>query len=264
MTFDGTTVLAAGSGEYWGSVAFGTNLTIVGGGTLASLGSETALPFSFTTVGAALKNASTGWAENAGLPLSISGTTLTLVGTDPQQDIFDVTVAQLEAASTVTIDVPHASPEPTVLINVTGTAAYTSPAGQTFNFTNDGTAQAATTLWNFSGAANVTISDETWEGTIVAPFVTKLTATNGTINGSLIVGGSGAGGALVTGRTTATGSWNTVLNLFAGSCLPSNSGPPALLPEGKPLFLGALGVAALAGTYVITRRRRAPAFVSSN
>jgi hypothetical protein len=106
------------------------------------------------------------------------------------------------------------------LINVTGSGAYTSPGGQTFSYTNGGTAEAATTIWNFNQASNVTLAGETWQGTILAPFVGTLSATNGTINGSLIVGGSGAGGAL---KTATSSNWNTDLNLFAGSCLPSDT-----------------------------------------
>lgn len=219
-TVDGPTTLAAGSGVIAGPEAAFSTLTVDGGGSVTNDAGTSALPFSFTTVGSGLVAESNTWAADSALAPTVNGTTLTLTGTDPTQDIFDVTEAQLAAATSVVINVPTSTLDPTILINVTGTGAYTSPTGQTFSYTNGGTAEAATTLWNFNQASNVTLSGETWQGTILAPFVTTLTASNGTINGSLIVGGSGAGGAL---KTATSSNWNTNLNLFAGSCLPSNT-----------------------------------------
>jgi choice-of-anchor A domain-containing protein len=253
-TVDGPTTLDAGSGKIAGAEAAFSSLTVVGGGSVSNNVGVAALPFSFSTVGTSLAAASKGWAQASGaLAPGISGATLTLTGTNTTQDIFDVAEAQLTAATSVVIDVPTASPNPTILINVTGSGTYANPAGQAFSYTSGGVTEAATTLWNFNTASKITLSGITWQGTIVAPSVSSLSATNGTVDGSLIIGGSGAGGALTTATSSA---WNTNLNLFSGVCLPSNSGPPPALPEGRPLFLGAIALATLASAYGIVRRRR--------
>ena len=160
------------------------------------------------------------------------------------------------------INVPSASPQPTVLINVTGTSSYTNPSGQNITYTNGGTAQATTTLWNFNQASSITLSGLTWAGTIVAPFVSKLSASNGSILGSLIIGGSGAGGAFGTSVTPATDTWDTGttngsgLTLFTGACLPSNSGPGVSTPEVPAALLLPLSALALGGIGYGTQRRR--------
>jgi choice-of-anchor A domain-containing protein len=265
LTVDGPSTLDNGSGKIAGSEASFSTLTVNGGGTVTNNVGSASLPFSFASVGTALVAASNGWAEASATGTTVaSGTTLTLTGTDSTQDIFTVTETQLAAAKNIVINVPSASPQPTVLINVTGTTSYTNPSGQNITYTNGGTAQAATTLWNFNQASSITLSGLTWDGTIVAPFVSKLSASNGAILGSLIIGGSGAGGAFSTSVTPSTNTWDTGttngsgLTLFTGGCLPSNSGPAAATPEGSPIDLIGFGALGLGAAAFFMRRRLFP------
>ena len=263
LTVYGPSTLDAGSGKIAGAEAPDATLTVIGGGTVTNNVTSSGLPFSFTSVGTGLVAASNGWAAASATGTTVlSGATLTLTGTDSTQDIFTVTEAQLAAADNIVINVPSASPQPTVLINVTGTGSYTNPSGQNITYTNGGTAQAATTLWNFNQASSITLSGLTWDGTIVAPFVSKLSASNGSILGSLIIGGSGAGGAFATSVTPATHTWDTGttngsgLVLFTGACLPNNAGPGAGAPEAPAALLLPLSALAVGGIGYATQRRR--------
>jgi choice-of-anchor A domain-containing protein len=264
--FSGATTLAAGSGKVGGGASNPSALTVNGGGTISYNVGLAGLPFSFATVGATLAAASHGWAQATGVAPTISGGTLTFTGTNTTQDVFTVTEAQLAAATTVVINVPTATPNPTILINVSGSASFTNLSELTMSYTNGGTSQASTTLWNFNAATSVSLSGVSWPGTVVAPAVTTLTATNGSIDGSLIVGGSGAGGAFT---TPTTSSWNTGNAgtsgpvLFGGTCLPSNSGTAPVLPDGRPLEIGAIGLVGLGGLVLVWRRRMTPAVVTS-
>jgi choice-of-anchor A domain-containing protein len=272
LTVYGPSTLDAGSGVIAGAEAADATLTVVGGGTVHNNVTSSGLPFSFTSVGTGLVAASNGWAAQSATGTAMaSGTTLTLTGTNTTQDIFTVTETQLAAADSIVINVPSASPQPTILINVTGTGSYTNPSGQSITYTNGGTAQATTTLWNFNGASSITLSGLTWDGTIVAPFVSKLSASNGSILGSLIIGGSGAGGAFGTSVTPSTNTWDTGttngsgLTLFTGTCLPDNSGPPASTPEAPAallLPLSALAVGGIGYGSLRRHRRRGGAVVS--
>ena len=259
----GPSTLDNGSGVIGGAEALDSTLTVNGGGTVTDNVGSAGLPFSFTSVGTALVAASNGWAAFSATGTTVlSGSTLTLTGTDSTQDIFTVTETQLAAAVNIVINVPSATPQPTVLINVTGTSSYTNPSGQNITYTNGGTAQAATTLWNFNKASSITLSTLTWYGTIVAPFVSSLSASNGSILGSLIIGGSGAGGAFSTNVTSSTNKWNTGttsgtgLVLFTGTCLPSNSGPGVSTPEVAAPILLPIAALGLVGVGYDMRRRR--------
>jgi choice-of-anchor A domain-containing protein len=251
--------LQSGSGIYAG--------TLSGPGTLGhphGTLTHQAPPFSFATEGANLSSeaaAISALTQNGTVSTSGVGYVVkTLTGTDPTQNVFSLTAAQLAGANELDLKVPFtASSASTTLINVIGDYSVTTKPlnvikiwnGTTFeqdggspstNFQN----VRARLLFNFS-SSNVTIATNmAWEGTILAPQAT-VTIGQGQTNGGVI-------GNVING----TGQTNNAL-FDPNGCLPP--GQSAQTPEA-PLAVGLpLAAAVLLGGFWTVRRRRTPAAV---
>jgi choice-of-anchor A domain-containing protein len=136
--------------------------------------------FDFGEQFATLRERSAQWAD---LPANgtVAGPTnneLTLTGSDPARNVFEVASAKLGSAQRVAISVPAGS---TTLINVTGTTTYKSALS---SVTLTG-ATAATVLWNFPLTPTIiSTAGLEWKGSILAPNA-AVSLSNGQLSGSL-------------------------------------------------------------------------------
>ncbi len=192
----------------------------------------TSLPFSFSAVKTSLQNES-----NYLSTLTPNGTTtfssgLQLNATGPTNSfyVFDVTGAQLAAASSggLAISVPTGA---TVLVNVNGTADSFQSMGISLTGVDN-----QHVLYNFSQATSLTVNQISIEGTILAPNA-NVSFIGGQLNGSLIA-------------QSVSGQGESHLDLFIGN-LPVNP-----IPEPSTFVLAACGLAALAGTKAYRRRSK--------
>ncbi len=102
---------------------------------------------------------------------------ITLTGTDPVRNVFTLTTAQLQTASSFTIQAPAGS---SVVVNLAGTSA----AMQNFGFSLSGPARERV-LFNFHQATSLQMSSIGVEGSILAPYA-AVQFNNGVIHGSLV------------------------------------------------------------------------------
>lgn len=166
---------------YNGNVVYGntTNLTdsnffavSVTGGTI-----EQGNPIDFLAARAYLENLSTaisGYTANGSVTMQWGG--LSLVGTDPFLNVFEVSGADLSTANNVTIDAPNGS---VVLVNIDGTTVNWS-GGLTVNGTS-----MTNVLYNFYEATLITIQGIDVRGSILAPFA-HVNFAAGVQNGQMI------------------------------------------------------------------------------
>jgi choice-of-anchor A domain-containing protein len=198
---------------------------------------------------------------------------LTLTGTDPQLDVFDLSTASLAALGTtassagtitfanltqINVKVPDGA---TTLINVAGTNV-SFPALTAINFWNGGGYSQSTeglsgtakdlenrTLWNFPTGTTFTIGHSgggvAWGGSVLAPFAALTTLGSGQVNGSLIAD-----------TLTNAANYEVHEDLFpTAACLPPNATPVASTPQGAPVILGMLGIGVVGGAFLLIRRR---------
>lgn len=163
---------------------------------------------------------------------------LTLAGTSPTLNIFDLSGAQLAAANSFVLNVPQGS---TVLINVDGLADSLS----NFGFSESTSEQDV--LFNFFQATTINASGIGIAGSVLAPWA-DFVFTNGNIAGTLIAD-SYAGGPWSTGALNNAPFAGTLPAPTAGG-----SSDPSPVPEPSSLALVAVALILAA----LLRRRPAP------
>lgn len=176
--------LTAGHGQvYNGSIYVGGTYSGPGYALNSAAGSVTSaglgaagLPFDFASAQSALttKSQTYGSADANGIVL-FQWSTLTLTGTDDSLNIFNITAAMLNSASSLVLNVAAGSH---VLINVSGAAV---------DFCNMGLSgiTSTNTLFNFYEASTLLMSGIGIEGSILAPLA-DVTFISGQMNGQLI------------------------------------------------------------------------------
>jgi choice-of-anchor A domain-containing protein len=145
------------------------------------------LPVDFASLETKVENLSTALhtqlTPNGTVSTDASGA-LVLTGTDPAQNVFNITSAQL---GSVTINVPQTS---IVVINVSGTT-INWPAGTVTLPGSKGGADSdylfsSNVIWNFYEATSFTVGGIAIEGTVLAPWAT-FQPGGGHIAGQVIV-----------------------------------------------------------------------------
>ncbi len=165
-------------GVYGGNVVYGnsTNLPQTGvsilNGTLRQ-----DYPLDFAAARTFLNNLSTQLSANtANGTSSVQWGQITLTGTDPYLNIFELSGSDLSSANNVIVNVPNGA---VVLVNIDGTSV-TWMGGLSVN----GTA-VTNVLYNFYEATTLTIFGIDIRGSILAPFA-DLHFASGVVNGQVI------------------------------------------------------------------------------
>jgi choice-of-anchor A domain-containing protein len=224
-----TTALVHGRGQYLGSFSGSANF-----GTFTHV---TSLPINFSTADADLAAASSGIAGLLATDSATGTSALTMGSSSPGTDVFDLTEAQLSAASTISI---HAPWRAVVVINVIGASAL-SLSAQTVSLS--GGVRASDVLWNFPSVPSASFTLETWVGTILIPTGTLSMSTN-TVFGSVLFGG----------QTASFYKDAVFLALFNGDI---SFGPGDGLPEDPAaIALPGVALAAFGGVLLAKRRNR--------
>jgi choice-of-anchor A domain-containing protein/uncharacterized repeat protein (TIGR01451 family) len=141
---------------------------------------------SFAQLQEELVNKSEFWASlpNSGT-VTLSFSNLTLTGTDPTLDVFNVTAAQWNAITngSVTISAPAGA---TVLVNIAGE----NPAWMNTGMSLSGGTNQNHVLLNFFEAKTITSTNFSYEGSVLAPLAaaTLDRFTNGNVEGTGIFG----------------------------------------------------------------------------
>jgi choice-of-anchor A domain-containing protein len=203
---DGSVNLS-GFGTVTGNITYGTSYSNLSTTVMGSVGhTTTSSPLDFGADGTFLRNLSeslAGQASNG--TTTLSGSNLTLTGTNATLDVFSVTAAQLAASTNLQISAPSTA---TVLVNVAGTSESLS-GGLSLSGVN-----ASHVLYNFADATSLSMSGIGVLGTILAPNG-ALNFSTGDIDGEIIAG-------------SLTGSVESHNNQFDGD-LPSGSPEPVTL-----------------------------------
>jgi choice-of-anchor A domain-containing protein len=256
----GNLAVGGGGGQVMkGSATYGGALSGPGvlghpNGTLTNA----APPFSFSTEGSNLvaeSSAIAGLAPVGTVVTSGAGfVTMTLLGNDPTQNVFNLTAAQLSGVNELDVNVPFtASSASTTIVNVTGNYDVgTRPLnvikiwnGSSFEQDSGSPTAAfshvrARLLFNFSTASAVTIATNmAFEGTVLAPLAT-VTVGQGQTNAGVI-------GAVING----TGESHNFL-FDSDGCLPPTN--PPVTPEVPYALVLPIGAIAVGGLFVARRR----------
>jgi choice-of-anchor A domain-containing protein len=169
-----------------GSVLRG-NVVYSGTATLSSLSipqgtaRKVADPLSASTEAWA-KSVSATWVSlclppNPSCDVSIAGTTLTFIGTDPVRNVFSVSGANLAKAKNIIVSAPQGS---TVVINVSGTAGTIANTGMSVSGTD-----SQHVVFNFYEATTLTVGSVAVQGMIWAPAA-DVTVSGGSIEATLL------------------------------------------------------------------------------
>ncbi len=149
-------------------------------------------PINFGSASANLKALSTVFADaEANGTTTLLWSTLTLEGSDPQLNVFEVTSSQLNSMSGMAINIPSGS---TALINVTGTNVTFKGVGQSINGQQGPSAHGqavlndiAKVIYNFPNATTLSIPWGGINGAILAPKA-NVTFNSGVIWGTMVSG----------------------------------------------------------------------------
>ena len=235
----GGTLTAGSANVYEGSIDVGgaysgpAGLNSASGSTLhANLGAG-GIPFNFSNAFSTLDSNSLLYGSQAANGASsLQWSTLTLTGSNASLDIFDITAAMLQSASTITINAPTSAQ---VLINVSGASATLSNAGFSGTFNSD-----ANTLFNFYQATLLNISGICVNGSVLAPLA-NVTFNSGQLNGELIA-------------SSFTGSGELHEDTFNSQVAPHSTVPDSCNTAG---LIGALLVVGAGWKAVGSRTRSA-------
>jgi choice-of-anchor A domain-containing protein len=139
---------------------------------------------------------------------------LTLTGTDPVLNIFDVTEVEYNTLNTFNITAPALS---TVLVNISGLVLNRGGAGNMLTGVGPGYV-----VYNFYEATNLSVTSFSHQGSILAPFA-NFVGANGHTQGTTVVD-----------NYTVLGSYETHYQLFEGG-LPCFTSTPCgpIDPIGK-------------------------------
>jgi choice-of-anchor A domain-containing protein len=172
-----------------GNVAYGGTASISGLGVPNGTIRQESGVIDFAAAQAELENISLTYSAIPANGTYTSNFGVTLTGTDPNLNVFDVTAAQLEAANFfgLTLDVPTGS---TALINVGG-ASVNLLNFQFFNF------DPGLTLFNYyqAGVVDIEMQNLAPHGSLLAPTA-DVTFKNGQLLGTLVASSlDGSGGS---------------------------------------------------------------------
>jgi choice-of-anchor A domain-containing protein/uncharacterized protein (TIGR03382 family) len=179
-------ISAGPAGVYNGNAYVGkspTSTAVTYNGTSTNVGGD---PINFSSQAAFLTNYATQLSLlSANSTVNNNGYgTITLTGTDPTLEIFDLPIADLGGTNSLDINVNSSA---TVLINVIGASVTTSNSGFFLNGTQN-LGNTATgyekILFNFYQATGITFGG-TFQGTVLAPHA-NVTGGNGQLDGGLI------------------------------------------------------------------------------
>ncbi len=154
---------------------------------------------------------------------------ITLTGTDPVRNVFNLTASALASATGFNINAPE---DATVVVNISGTSGTLSNFG--FNITGTDKQKV---VYNFFEATSLSASSIGIEGSILAPLA-DFQFNNGQINGQLIAK-----------SLTGTGESHNVL--FNGDLPEELDSQISKVPE--PATLAGLGLVAAVG--ILARRQ---------
>jgi choice-of-anchor A domain-containing protein len=212
-------------------------------------GSSAATPINFTALAADTKSEAISiaslatQAQSSGTAGTVSGTNnLVLTGTAAGVNYFNLTAAQMAQLSSGSLTIDNTVAGATDIISVTGSAVTVGAPGN-FSFNYEGTASAANTLFDFSQASSLTISNA-FDASILAPTAT-VAFTNGNLTGTLVAGN-------LASTTYQDGEFHA--GTFSG-VLPTASPAPMGLFGSSPLVGLVLAAVLVVGLY----RRRRPA-----
>jgi choice-of-anchor A domain-containing protein len=141
----------------------------------------TPLPVNFATEGARLDTLTAtiaGYSATGTVGTVPWGGQFTLDATDPGQNVFDISGAQLATSNTFTIDLQNSGQ--TVIINVDGTADHFSGGLSIVG------GDASQVLWNFSDATTLSFANIAMLGSVLAPHAAYQGGW-GVLTGQLIV-----------------------------------------------------------------------------
>jgi choice-of-anchor A domain-containing protein len=247
----------------------------------------TSLPFSFSSIGAALTTCSNNYGPNGATTIgTVNGVgfsspftaVLGFWGTG-SVNVFTVTADQLAAAQRLDFSVPAGS---TNLIQVQTSADHATglnlsgissgifygcpnntPTPTNWSNGNCGSQPTAgdntsaigqerdNTVWDFAPslfATGYALTIGAWQGTVVAPDAAVTLSNNGTFEGSVFA-------------ASLSGSEQTSFDPFGfGEPIPNTVDPLPALPEGLPIAIGGLALLCFAGLMVQRRSRRDRAF----
>ncbi|MCE1190028.1 MAG: choice-of-anchor A family protein [Ignavibacteria bacterium] len=165
---------------YHGNVVYGNTTTLPLGAVTYPQGIlRHATPFNFASFSAYAIQLTADLAVYpvTGTTVMNSGT-VTLTGTDIYLNVFNVSASDFNAASTISVNVPHGS---VALINVAGVSLqFTGTVNLNGSLINH-------VLFNFPAAVSLAVTGSKFEGTILAPFAdvnTTGTLTRGQIFGN--------------------------------------------------------------------------------
>ncbi len=221
-------------GSAYGNVITGGTSTLTGVGLQAGGTAQTGTPLDFGAASTYLKNLST---DLKNLPSNgivyESYSTLQLIGTDSELNVFTLNPGQVNEFTSVDILVPSGS---TVIINVLGGGVNLPNIGYNYNGSQ---AQGlfSKVLWNLPEATLLTTSS--LNGSLLAPFSAATISYSG-LNGQLFVD-----------SLVSTGQTN--FYMFDGN-IPNGGGNN---PVPEPATLAAVGIGALG--FLSRGRRKARA-----
>ncbi len=199
----------------------GASTAAMNGGTLKVGGGS---PISVAAQAVSLRAYATQLSQlTANSTVSVSGSSVTLTGTDSKLEVFSLPIADLGGTFNLNINV---NPLATILINVLGTSVTTSNSGFFLNGTQvigDSALGYQKILFNFYQATNINFGG-TFQGTVLAPNA-DITGSNGQVDGGLIAksftGSSEFHDLLFTGtlpaQTPEPGTW--VMFMLGAGCV---------------------------------------------
>ncbi|HBK05550.1 MAG TPA: hypothetical protein DDZ81_06745 [Acetobacteraceae bacterium] len=243
----GTISLNGGSVSYTGAKG---NMNLNGGATATQVPSLSLTPPAstlgsfasvFQTQLTSLSTQLSGVAANSGVTASNGAIAFNAAPNTSGVAVFDVNTSVFAPNSTVTINLDGAT---SVIINVNvdrcvqSNCSFSLP--NSLNFNNP-TGYAATVLWNFVNATNLTFSNE-FGGSILAPLAAV--TNNAPIDGTLVAASYSGNGELHSHPYTGT---------FPSAQIISTGQGQVAAPE--PASLAVIG-SALAGLATLRRRRR--------
>ncbi|MBI5650664.1 MAG: choice-of-anchor A family protein, partial [Chloroflexi bacterium] len=176
--------LIAGGNLYYTSGQVSNGNAVYGGtGELISVSFPHGSPrqdtvIDFGSAAAYLQNASADWATlTPNGAITFEWNILTLTGTDPARNIFNVSGAQFSSANTIKINAPADS---TVLINIDSLSPQLTSTGISIKGTS-----REFVIYNFYQATTLTLASVGIEGTVLAPRA-NISFNSGDVEGQLI------------------------------------------------------------------------------
>lgn len=202
-----------------GKGVYGTAGTIASVGTPNGTLTQGATGIDFSAAQTELTQLSSNYALMAGTSVSPQFGGLTLTGSDPTTNVFQIAAGVLATLNSLTITAPGSS---TVIVNVAGTSNSFQNAGMTLN----GIA-ATNVLFNFYQTTSLTTNGIGFKGTILAPAA-AFSFNNGHVDGQVIV-------------NSLSGTGESHNFLFNGTAPPTGVPEPGTLSALIGLGLLALG-----------------------